>query len=53
MIAILELGIGNVSSISNILPVLRIACAWTKTFADIESAEKLILSDIESFDAGR
>jgi glutamine amidotransferase len=53
MIAILDLGISNASSISNMLRVLGIACVRTKSLADIESANKLILPGIGSFDAGR
>lgn len=50
MIAILDYGVGNVSSIANMLKKIGVASVITNDIAAIESSEKIILPGVGHFD---
>ena len=52
MIAIVEYGVGNVSSIQNMFKKIGIPAIITGDIAEIEKAEKLVLPGVGSFDSG-
>lgn len=52
MIAIIDYGIGNVSSIVNMLKKIGVEAILAKTTKDIELAEKIILPGVGAFDTG-
>lgn len=52
MIAIIDYGIGNVSSIVNMLKKIGIAVTLASNIEEIQAADKLILPGVGSFDAG-
>lgn len=52
MIAIIDYGLGNLGSISNMLNYLNIEHIITSDFNEIEQADKLILPGVGSFDEG-
>ena len=52
MIAVIEYGIGNVSSIVNMLKKIGVDACLAKTKEDILKADKLILPGVGSFDTG-
>jgi glutamine amidotransferase len=52
MIAVLDYGIGNVSSIINMLKKIGAESILTNDFLEIEKADKLILPGVGSFDVG-
>lgn len=52
MIAIVDYGMGNLGSISNMLRKVGAACAISSDPAVIESADKLILPGVGAFDGG-
>ena len=52
MIAIINYGLGNLASIANMLKVIGVKNIITSDVKQIESADKLILPGVGSFDAG-
>lgn len=52
MIAVIDYGIGNVSSIVNMLKKIGVIATLASTIKEIQSADKLILPGVGSFDAG-
>lgn len=52
MIAVIDYGIGNVSSIVNMLKKIGAEAILAKTSKDIELAEKIILPGVGAFDTG-
>ena len=50
MITIIDIGMGNLLSISNMFARLRVKSIITHNIGDIENAEKLILPGVGSFD---
>lgn len=52
MIAVIDYGIGNVSSIVNMLKKIGVEAMLAKQPTDIDLAEKLILPGVGSFDSG-
>lgn len=52
MIAVVDYGIGNISSITNMLKKIGVECLLAKTPQDIVSSDKIILPGVGSFDAG-
>lgn len=52
MIAVLDYGVGNVSSIINMLKKIGVPAILTNNISELEKAEKLILPGVGSFDAG-
>jgi glutamine amidotransferase len=52
MIAIVEYGVGNVSSIQNMFKKIGIPAMITGEITEIEKAEKLVLPGVGSFDSG-
>ena len=52
MIGVLDYGIGNVSSIVNMLKKLGLTAALVSSVEEIQTTDKLILPGIGSFDAG-
>ncbi|PLR76027.1 imidazole glycerol phosphate synthase subunit HisH [Bacillus sp. V3-13] len=52
MIAILDYGVGNVSSILNMFKKIGVPAIITNEIAEVEKAEKLILPGVGSFDSG-
>lgn len=52
MIAVIDYGIGNVSSIVNMLKKIGVEAILAKTDKDIELAEKIILPGVGAFDTG-
>jgi glutamine amidotransferase len=52
MIAVIDYGVGNVSSIVNMFKKIGITAVLTNDIAEIETADKLILPGVGSFDAG-
>lgn len=52
MIAVIDYGVGNVSSIVNMLKKIGIEAIFAKTAKDIETSEKIILPGVGSFDTG-
>ena len=52
MIAVIDYGIGNISSIVNMLKKIGVAATLASTNEDIKKADKLILPGVGAFDAG-
>lgn len=52
MIAVLDYGVGNVSSIANMLKKIGVDSVLTKDVSQIDKADKLILPGVGSFDVG-
>ena len=52
MIAVIEYGIGNVSSIVNMLKKIGVSAALVSNIEEIKTADKLILPGVGAFDAG-
>ncbi|WP_284036363.1 imidazole glycerol phosphate synthase subunit HisH [Neobacillus sp. 114] len=52
MIAVLDYGVGNVSSIINMFKKIGVPAIPTNDIAEIEKADKLVLPGVGSFDAG-
>lgn len=52
MIAVIDYGIGNVSSIVNMLKKIDFTAILASTIEEIQDADKLILPGVGSFDAG-
>ena len=52
MIGVIDYGIGNVSSIVNMLKKIGVEAKLAKTPDDIESSDKIILPGVGSFDTG-
>lgn len=52
MISIIDVGMGNIGSIANMLKHLNIPCKVINTIEDLYSAEKLILPGVGSWDNG-
>jgi imidazole glycerol-phosphate synthase subunit HisH len=52
LIGVLDYGVGNVSSIINMLKKIGVSAIATDSVSDIEKADKLILPGVGSFDAG-
>jgi glutamine amidotransferase len=52
MITIIDYGVGNLSSIKNMLKRIGVAATITNNLADIEAAEKLILPGVGHFNYG-
>ena len=52
MIAIIDYGVGNVGSISNMLKYVGVPAIITKDHSEIEIASKLILPGVGAFDEG-
>ncbi len=52
MITVLDLGIGNIGSIVNIINYIGEDCNVATHYRDIEKADKLILPGVGSFDSG-
>ena len=52
MITIVDYGLGNIKSITNMLKYLNIESKVTNSADDIKNAERLILPGVGSFDAG-
>jgi glutamine amidotransferase len=52
MILIIDYGIGNLGSLANMLKKIRVPTKISSDTGDIESAEKLILPGVGSFDYG-
>lgn len=52
MIAVIDYGVGNVSSIINMLKKIGVPAIATNQQADIEKATKIILPGVGSFDTG-
>ena len=51
MITIIDLGIGNLGSLRNMLEYLNISCEITKDLNYISNSKKIILSGVGSFDS--
>lgn len=52
MIAVIDYGMGNVGSIINMLKKIGVECLITNDFEAIDTADKLILPGVGSFDNG-
>lgn len=52
MIAVIDYGIGNVSSIVNMLKKIGVTVTLASNIKEIQAADKLILPGVGSFDAG-
>lgn len=52
MIAVIDYGVGNVSSIINMLKKIGVEAIATSEVSEIQNADKLILPGVGSFDAG-
>jgi imidazole glycerol phosphate synthase, glutamine amidotransferase subunit len=52
LIAVLDYGVGNVSSIANMLKKIGVDSVLTKDVSQIDKADKLILPGVGSFDVG-
>ena len=52
MVTIIDYGVGNLNSIKNMLKKIGIEAVISSTTADIESADKLILPGVGSFEYG-
>lgn len=52
MIAVIDYGIGNVSSIVNMLKKVGVSAVLAQSVSEIKNAEKLILPGVGAFDAG-
>lgn len=52
MIAVVDYGIGNVSSIVNMLKKIGVTAALANKVEELEAADKIILPGVGSFDAG-
>jgi glutamine amidotransferase len=52
MVTIIDYGVGNLGSIQNMLKKIGVEAIVTANISDIESAEKLILPGVGSFDYG-
>jgi imidazole glycerol-phosphate synthase subunit HisH len=52
LIGVLDYGVGNVSSIINMLKKIGVSAIATDSVSDIEKVDKLILPGVGSFDAG-
>jgi imidazole glycerol-phosphate synthase subunit HisH len=52
MLTIIDYGMGNLGSLANMLKKIQIPAKISSDIADIESAEKLILPGVGSFDHG-
>lgn len=52
MITIIDYGSGNLGSIANMLKKLHIDCCVSSSVSDIESAQRIILPGVGTFDSG-
>ena len=52
MIAIIDYGLGNLSSVANALESMKIKCKITSSASDIKKADKLILPGVGAFEHG-
>jgi glutamine amidotransferase len=52
MIIIIDYGMGNLGSLANMLKIIRVPAKISSNIEEIESAEKLILPGVGSFDHG-